>query len=248
MAHFADVEKALNAYYVDKIDQIKFKSSNFSGDLAGVVVEISTAKDDEMLRNLVQKLVTMIVSSEKDDYSSDIKEEELIENLSKSNEMIHKTLPQYMGEVNKKIKDLLKWVEDFSSRSNIWRIPPYRFSEVLKHSDIGLVNSFHARSQNTQGYKFAVLEPDVESRSDKRCFHFRIKEYSSNWIAVGVCHKNIVVSKGYAFNFNVLGHGGYMISSNGGTWSNTNADFNNKIKVSAFLNRPLNSGKAMLLA
>jgi hypothetical protein len=29
----------------------------------------------------------------------------------------------------------------------------------------------------------------------------------------------------------ILGHGGYMISANGGTWSNNNPDFNNKVKV-----------------
>jgi hypothetical protein len=46
-----------------------------------------------------------------------------------------------------------------------------------------------------------------------------------------MCHKNIVVSKAYMFNFSTLGHGGYMISANGGTWSNNNPDFNNKVKV-----------------
>lgn len=46
-----------------------------------------------------------------------------------------------------------------------------------------------------------------------------------------MCHKNVVVSKSYMFNFSALGHGGYMISANGGSWSHNNADFNNKVKV-----------------
>lgn len=50
-----------------------------------------------------------------------------------------------------------------------------------------------------------------------------------------MCHKNIVVSKNYTFNFSSLGHGGYMISANGGTWSNNNAEFNNKVKVNEFV-------------
>lgn len=50
-----------------------------------------------------------------------------------------------------------------------------------------------------------------------------------------MCHKNIVVSKGFMFNFSTLGHGGYMISANGGTWSNNNVEFNNKVKVSLML-------------
>ena len=46
-----------------------------------------------------------------------------------------------------------------------------------------------------------------------------------------MCHKNTVVSKGYGFNFSSMGHGGYMVSANGGTWSNTSAEHNNKVKV-----------------
>ena len=61
-----------------------------------------------------------------------------------------------------------------------------------------------------------------------------------------MCHKNIVVSKGYTFNFSTLGHGGYMISANGGTWSNNNAEFNNKVKVKYFLFRLSNLQKGML--
>jgi len=38
----------------------------------------------------------------------------------------------------------------------------------------------------------------------------------SNWIGVGICHKNIIKAKNYNFTFSQLGHGAYMISSNGG--------------------------------
>lgn len=62
-------------------------------------------------------------------------------------------------------------------------------------------------------------------------FAFKIKESTSNWVAVGMCHKNIVASKHYGFNFNTLGHGAYMVSANGGSWSNIKADQNNSIKV-----------------
>ena len=56
----------------------------------------------------------------------------------------------------------------------------------------------------------------------------------SNWVAVGVCHKNIIASKNYNFTFSQLGHGAYMISSNGGTWSNTQTTFNNVVKAFKF--------------
>ncbi len=67
--------------------------------------------------------------------------------------------------------------------------------------------------------------------SSIRDIAFKIKESSSNWVAVGMCHKNIVVSKNYGFNFSSIGHGAYMVSANGGCWNNIKADQNNGIKV-----------------
>lgn len=46
---------------------------------------------------------------------------------------------------------------------------------------------------------------------------FKINENSSNWMAVGVCYKNISQSNNFQFNYSNLGHGGYMVSSNAGT-------------------------------
>lgn len=60
---------------------------------------------------------------------------------------------------------------------------------------------------------------------------YKIKENTSNWMAFGVCHKDIICSKNYSFLFNSIGHGAYMISSNGGSWSHIKPEFNNIVKV-----------------
>jgi hypothetical protein len=36
---------------------------------------------------------------------------------------------------------------------------------------------------------------------------------------LGVCHKTIIQQNGYDFYFEGTGHGMYMISANGGSWS-----------------------------
>ena len=51
-----------------------------------------------------------------------------------------------------------------------------------------------------------------------------MKEGNITWLAVGMCQKNKIISNNYSFPFSTLGHGAYMISSNGGTWSSTNQD------------------------
>ncbi len=61
-----------------------------------------------------------------------------------------------------------------------------------------------------------------------------------------MCHKNTVISKNYGFNFSAIGHGAYMISANGGSWSSIKADQNNSIKVLIFLFRHLNLQKEIL--
>ncbi len=43
----------------------------------------------------------------------------------------------------------------------------------------------------------------------------------TGWIGIGVCLKEKIITSGYKFNYENLGHGSYMISSNGYTWSSS---------------------------
>jgi hypothetical protein len=80
------------------------------------------------------------------------------------------------------------------------------------------------------------MEPNLQNGNDIKAFKFKIKKSSSNWIAVGMCHSNIVKSKKFSLDYSQIGHGCYLISSNGGTWSTLNEDLNNKVKVNFFVN------------
>ena len=86
------------------------------------------------------------------------------------------------------------------------------------------------KAVNTSVYKFAVMTPPMEANSSVKKVSFKIKECSSNWVAVGMCHRSIVASKNYGFHFSQTGHGGYLVSANGGIWSHFNKDQNNVIK------------------
>ena len=65
-----------------------------------------------------------------------------------------------------------------------------------------------------------MMDPSIETGTLKE-FKFKMKKIVSTWVAVGMCHRDIVVAKDYRFNFSNTGHGAYMVSSNGGVWSNT---------------------------
>ena len=57
---------------------------------------------------------------------------------------------------------------------------------------------------------------------------------TSNWIAVGAAHRKVVENNSFVFKNGKIGHGAYMVSANGGTWSHINVEFNNKIKSFRF--------------
>jgi hypothetical protein len=118
---------------------------------------------------------------------------------------------------------------------NIWKSMNYKFSPTLKHNDVKIIADTTVKSMMNSGYKFAIMEPNLEKGSKIKTFTYKIKESTSNWVAIGMCHKKVVQSKNYGFNFGAIGHGGYMISANGGSWSNSKVESNNSVKVNYIL-------------
>lgn len=56
----------------------------------------------------------------------------------------------------------------------------------------------------------------------------------ADWIAVGMCHQKTAINNGFVFNYDQLGHGYYMVSSNGGSWSHIDDDLNNVVRSFKF--------------
>lgn len=50
-----------------------------------------------------------------------------------------------------------------------------------------------------------------------------------------MCQRNTVVAKNFSFTFSSIGHGGYLVSSNGGSWSSHQAIYNNAVKSFKFI-------------
>lgn len=107
------------------------------------------------------------------------------------------------------------------SSKNIWKGANYKFNTASKHLDVKILSDFIVKAMNSSGYKFAVMDSSLEKGTKIKTFGFKIRESTSAWVAVGVCHKKVVASKNYGFNFSSIGHGAYMVSSNGGNWSHT---------------------------
>lgn len=50
------------------------------------------------------------------------------------------------------------------------------------------------------------------------------------WVGAGICLKNHITNANFNFSYTTTGHGSYMISSNGYSWSHSQADLNSVMK------------------
>jgi hypothetical protein len=159
-------------------------------------------------------------------------EEELKQSLHDSSESIRRSINNSMEEVNSRLSKYQSSILSLINSTNLWQTS-YKFSATYKHPDIKLVTENRVKTANNSGYKFAVMEPSI-GKLNRKTFSFLIKESTSNWLAIGFCHRKVVEAKGYSFSFGAIGHGAYMISANGGSWSHSKSEYNNTVKAIKF--------------
>jgi len=70
-----------------------------------------------------------------------------------------------------------------------------------------------------------LLDPSLESRSSTTKWRISIVKKKS-WIGVGMCHLNTLKQASFNFEYTEMGHGNYLISSNGYSWSSLKPEYN----------------------
>lgn len=138
-----------------------------------------------------------------------------------------------MDEVNSNLSKYHASIASLINSTNIWQAN-YQFSQIFKHNEIKILNKTRVKAVASSSYKFSIMEPSV-GKINHKTFSFKIIELHSNWLAIGFCHRNIIKAKNYSFTFGSTGHGAYMMSSNGGSWSHTQAEHNNSMKALKFV-------------
>ncbi len=62
----------------------------------------------------------------------------------------------------------------------------------MHDAGIELINPFTVRANLDSTYQMAVMEPALTFKNDVETFTFRINANDLEWVAVGVCYKNII--------------------------------------------------------
>lgn len=120
------------------------------------------------------------------------------------------------------VEEIEGWAERYKKRGT--------FSWVA-HPKIE-VTDMKVKSTGNPSYKYVLL--DWGLGMEKKVMKFKILQDRNNWVSIGVAHKNIVESKNFEFSYSTVGHGAYMVGSNGNSWSNTRPEVNNTIKSFKF--------------
>jgi len=68
----------------------------------------------------------------------------------------------------------------------------------------------------------------------KKTWAIRVKKFGG-WIGIGISLHNLIKNANFHFNYTVIGHGNYLISSNGYSWSHSQKEFNSAFKSFNFL-------------
>ena len=108
----------------------------------------------------------------------------------------------------------------------------YFCSKLLTKKKVAVQNS----NQNYEN-RFVLLEPELSLERPTR-FAFQVK-HISNWIGFGICLKNTLEKKAFKFDYNNINHGGYLISSNGYSWSHSSKEDNMANKSFLFTNEDI---------
>jgi hypothetical protein len=67
----------------------------------------------------------------------------------------------------------------------------------------------------------------------KQCWGIKVKKFVG-WVGLGICLRNVIKKSNYHFNYTNTGHGSYLISSNGYSWSHSVKELNSAFKTFQF--------------
>ncbi|EAR90775.1 transmembrane protein, putative (macronuclear) [Tetrahymena thermophila SB210] len=110
-----------------------------------------------------------------------------------------------------------------------------RFSDKLKGTSIQIKspNLAHQTQNESSGQRFCLLEPNLPQNGRLR-WGFKIKSLIG-WIGIGICLSSIIKGFNYHFKYSKIGHGSYLLSGNGYTWSHSKSEQNSQNKSFHFI-------------
>jgi len=91
----------------------------------------------------------------------------------------------------------------------------------MKGAKINIIGTVSEQTgMESSGQRFILMDKDLNKTFKKKTWGIKIKKFGG-WIGVGISLKSQIVNANYNFHYTVLGHGSYLISTNGYSWSHS---------------------------
>lgn len=212
------IRTSINAIFIKVIDQIELKTGK-NDQLLSALEDLKKKETEyDVFVSLMQKLLAG-VPFEPEDEEAEVSGSEIEQAVNAIQAKVEKDLKGKEAKIRAEIDSFLKALQKTADHPSIFDSKvDFKFSPELKHAGITVVSDTVIKSTEGYNYHFGLLEPSLQEKGNRPCrVAFRIKENSSNWLAVGACYKNSISASNYTFNYSNLGHGAYLVSSNGGT-------------------------------
>jgi hypothetical protein len=212
------IRSNINAIFIKILDQIELKTGKNEQLLAALEDIKNKDTDYDVFVSLMQKLIAG-VPIEPEDEEGEVSGVDIETAVNAIQAKVEKDLKLKEANIRAEIDGFLKSLQKTADKPSIFDSKiDFKFSGELKHTGITLVSDTTIKSAEGYNYHFGLLEPSLQDKGNKACkVAFKIKENSSNWLAIGACYKNAIAASNYTFNYSNLGHGAYLVSSNGGS-------------------------------
>lgn len=229
----------LGALFAKLTEQVEMKTSN-NEELLKALNDIREQEIEADKFIAVMKKVLVGVPSEEDN-DQEISEKEIISSVESITKKVEKDLSTKTAAILEKMNSYMAFLDKTLGAPSIFSTHiDFKFSQELKHQSIEVVEDNYVKSKpavNGMNYSLCLMEPSIQEKGNKaRRISFKIHKSTSNWLAVGLCHKNIAEKNSFTLPYSQLGHGGYMVSTNGGTifvntgsWSSLSSTKNNVV-------------------
>ncbi|CAK62454.1 unnamed protein product (macronuclear) [Paramecium tetraurelia] len=212
---------------------VKMRDFSTGNQYAVIETIIQNQTNVEMLSSSVKNLLDALVVQEIPEKDLNYEEINRIFDFHMKDQKDH--LSQLEKQFNQGIQQQIDLLQSKTQATIFQKSYLFQFLPNNKHPQVDIIQPKIVKASNSNhGYKFAVMTPSLD-KNQTTVFGFKLNfVHQSNWIAVGVCDLSIVQSKQFGFAFQSLGHGAYMVSSNGGVWSSTTSNLNNVVKCFKF--------------
>jgi hypothetical protein len=110
------------------------------------------------------------------------------------------------------------------------------WSATLKGAKIKVTDNLAEQTATeSSGQRFILMEPGLNDGTlRKKNWGIRVKKFGG-WIGIGISMQGLIKAANFHFNYTVIGHGSYLISSNGYSWSHSVKEFNSAFKSFNFV-------------